>query len=82
MAISEVKRTHSADPNTFEDPKIVKISKLALILADKNIDEDTKLACLRLSAKTGIVTNSEAVELLLHMSELVDMMNDSSDAEA
>ena len=82
MAIQEVNRTPTADPNAVEEPKIVKVAKLALILADKYVEDTTKLACLRLGVKVGIVTEKEATELLLHKDELVALMSDTSDDDS
>ena len=49
MAITEVKKIHTAkkpDGNYIEDPKIVKVAKLVLILASDEVDIEEKRLCL------------------------------------
>lgn len=73
MAITEIKRTHTAampDENYVEDPKIVKIAKLVLILTDKDTDMDIKQCCLRLAVRMGHITETEAKQLALYKGEL------------
>ena len=73
MAITEIKRIHMAnkpDGNYIEDPKIIKVAKLALILADKDIDIDEKLLCVKIAERYGYITEVEAKQLLLYRAEL------------
>ena len=73
MAITEVKRIHTAnkpDGNYIEDPQIVKVAKLALILADKDTDIDEKLLCVKAAERYGYITSEEATQLLLYRAEL------------
>ena len=77
MAITEVKRVHTAnkpDGNYIEDPQIVKVAKLALILADKDIDVDEKLLCVKAAERFGYITEVEAKQLLLYRAELEEFM--------
>ena len=73
MAITEVKRIHTAnkpDGNYIEDPQIVKVAKLALILADKETGIDEKLLCVKAAERFGYITSEEATQLLLYRTEL------------
>ena len=73
MAITEVKKIHMAnkpDGNYIEDPKIVKVAKLALILADKDTDIETKRLCVMAAARMEYITKEEATQLLLYRVEL------------
>ena len=77
MAITEVKRNHTAnkpDGNYREDPKIVKVAKRALILADKNTDIEEKLLCVKVAERYGYITGEEAKQLLLYRAELEGFM--------
>lgn len=75
MTIQEVKREHTADVNAIPDPKIIKVAKLAIVLADKEVTDVTKNTCVRLAIKTGIVTEEEANQLLLYKAELEEILN-------
>ena len=73
MAITEVKRNHTAnkpDGNYIEDPQIIKVAKLALILASKDTDISEKLLCVKAAERFGIITGEEATQLLLYRTEL------------
>lgn len=73
MAIVEVKRIPTAnkpDENYIEDPNIVKVAKLALILASKDTDISEKLLCVKAAERFGIITGEEATQLLLYRKEL------------
>ena len=75
MAITEIKREHTANPDAIEDPKIVKVAKLALILADTSIEPGVKNACLRLAVKQGFITEAESKQLALYRSELENLLS-------
>ena len=78
MAITEVKRIHTTnkpDGNYIEDPQIVKVAKLALILADKDTDIDEKLLCIKIAERYGYITCEEAKQLLLYRTELEGFMD-------
>ena len=73
MARAEVTRIHIAkkpDENHIEDPVIVKVAKLALILADKDTDEETKRLCIKAAERFEYITKEEATQLLLYRTEL------------
>lgn len=59
-----------------EDPKIVKIAKLVLLLTDKNVDTDTKLGCLKLDINSNLISQDEAMELLMYLPDLKEFMED------
>ncbi len=73
MAKAEVTRIPTArqpDGNHIEDPVIVKIAKLALILADKDTDLETKRLCVMAAMRMRYITREEADQLLLYRTEL------------
>ena len=77
MAITEIKRTHTAkkpDENFIPDPNIVSIAKLAVLLADRSVDTETKLAMVRISKSLGRITEEEATQLLLYRGALEKML--------
>ena len=73
MANAEITRIPAArkpDENYIEDPVIVKIAKLALILADKDTDIETKRLCVMAAMRMEYITREEANQLLLYRVEL------------
>lgn len=56
--------------NYIEDPIIVKVAKLALILADKNIAIDERMLCVKAAERFCYITEEEAKQLLLYRKEL------------
>ena len=73
MANAEVTRIPTAkkpNENYIEDPVIVKIAKLALILADKDTDIETKRLCVMAAMRMEYITREEANQLLLYRVEL------------
>lgn len=52
------------------DPAIVRIAKLALILADKNIEPVDKLGCIQVGIRMGFLTKEEAMYLQMYTPEL------------
>ena len=66
---------------TFDDPKIIKIAKLTLILADSSVDMATKRSCLRLAVKMGYITSTEADVLAHHRKELESFMKEEKSAD-
>jgi hypothetical protein len=86
MAKAKVTRIHSTnkpDKNYIEDPVIVKIAKLALILADQDTDIETKCLCVKAAERFEYVTKEEATQLLLYRTELERFMtHDDEDVRA
>ena len=60
--------------STPEDSKIIKIAKLVLLLTSKDVDADTKAGCIKLDIKNGLITQNEAIDLLVHIQELQDFI--------
>lgn len=61
---------------SVDDPQIIKIAKLTLILADKSVDEGTKRGCLNLAVRMGYISKTDAAMLSLYRSELESFMED------
>ena len=84
MARAEVTRIHTArkpDENYIEDPVIVKVAKLALILADKDTDDETKRLCLKAAERFEYITQEEATQLLFYRTELERFRTHDEDSE-
>ena len=64
------------DGSYVDDPVIVKIAKLALILADKDTDMDTKLLCLKACERMGFITEEESKQLLFYKGTLESFWDD------
>ena len=64
----------NSDKATNEDPQIIKLAKLILILADKETPVEDKFGCLRLALLHETVTQEDAVYLWANLSELMDFM--------
>ena len=62
-----------------EDPKIIRLAKLVLILADKDTDLVDRLMCLKLGIRMGFLTEEEAVTLWANRSELEEFMTNPED---
>lgn len=58
------------DKNYVEDPAIVKVAKLVLILADKDTDIETKRLCVKALERFEYITPEEATQLLFYRTEL------------
>ena len=85
MARAEITRIHTAikpDENYIEDPAIVKVAKLALILADKDTDIETKRLCVKALERFEYITSEEATQLLLYRTELERFRTNDDDAES
>lgn len=79
--MAEVTRLCAATPNKHtgeEDSRILRIAKLALILADKETDVTDKLLCVKLGIRQGFLTEEEATELLAHRVDLEEFMASSN----
>ena len=60
------------DENYVDDPKIVKIAMLSLILTDKNTDFEIKRLSVMAALRMNYITEEEANQLLLYRVELED----------
>ena len=63
------------DGTYVDDPKVVKIAKLALILTDNNVDEDEKRLCVKAAERFGFITEEEGRQLLFYRGRLDEMRN-------
>lgn len=57
-----------------EDSNIIKIAKLVMLLTSPNVSKEDKLGCLKLDVKNGLITQDEAMELLISIDELKDFV--------
>lgn len=58
------------DENYIDDPKIVKIAMLSLILTDKNTDYEIRRLSVYAALRMGYITEEEANQLLLYRAQL------------
>lgn len=72
---TEVKAT-AVEAANIEDPDIVKIAKLALILADKATDAETKGCCIQVGIRLGFITKEEAAQLSMFTADLEQYAED------
>lgn len=82
MAVTDFNRVRTAkkpDENYIRDPKIVKIAKLALILADKDTDIETKYLCVKALERFEYITKEEATQLLLYRTDLERFFDDDDE---
>ena len=85
MARAEITKIHIArkpGENYIEDPAIVKVAKLALILADKDTDIKTKRLYVKALERFEYITPVEATQLLLYRTELERFRTNDDDAES
>jgi len=68
--VTRIPTVKKLDENHFEDPKIVKIAMLSLILTDKNTDYDIKRLSVMAALRMKYITEEEANQLLLYRVEL------------
>jgi len=59
-----------------EDSRIVKIAKLVLLLMNNTVDKETKIGCIRLDIQNGLITQEDALDLLISLPELEDFIAD------
>ena len=64
------------DGSYIEDPRIVKVAKLVMILASDNVDIEEKRLCLKAAERFNIVTEEEARQLMLYRTALEAFGND------
>ncbi len=58
------------DGSYIDEPRIVKVAMLGLILTDENVDEREKLACVRIAERLGFITGEEGRQLLFYRGRL------------
>lgn len=59
---------------TSEDPQIIKLAKLVLILADTETPLEDKFGCLKLALIQETITQEDAVYLWANLKELEDFI--------
>ena len=64
-----------------EDPKIIRIAKLALIIADKETEDIDKLGCIKLAVRMGYITKEEGAQLFAYRPELEEFMGETTEGE-
>ena len=77
--MADVTNLHTArkpDKNYIEDPRIVKVAKLVMILVSDNVDIEEKRLCLKAAERFNIVTEEEARQLMLYRTALEAFGND------
>ena len=61
------------DGTYVDDPKIVKIAMLGLILTDDNVEEREKVGCVNILRRLGFITEEEARQLLFYRGRLQEI---------
>lgn len=68
--VTRISTVRKPDENYVDDPKIVKIATLALILTDKNTDFEIKRLSVMAALRMKYITEEEANQLLLYRAQL------------
>ena len=84
--MAEITRLGNVSPaptheESVEEPKVVRIAKLALILADKSVDDIDKAICIQVGLRTGFLTEEEAESLLAYREEIENFLETSEEEE-
>ena len=74
-----IKLNSQITSDNTEEPKIIKVAKLALILADKDTYTADKLACIKIAVRMGYITKEEGAVLFPYIPELESFMEDSEE---
>ena len=61
------------DGSYVDEPRIVKVAMLALILTDDNVDEEEKQLCVMAARRLGFITEDESRQLLFYRGKLKEM---------
>ena len=61
------------DGSYVDEPRIVKVAMLALILTDDNIDEEEKQLCVMAARRLGFITEEEGRQLLFYRGKLKEI---------
>lgn len=64
------------DGSYVDDPVIIKIAKLVLILADRDTDLETKRLCVKACERMGYITEEESRQLLFYKGMLEGFWDD------
>ena len=68
--VTRIPTARKPDENQINEPKIVKIAMLSLILTDKNTDFEIKRLSVLAALRMNYITEEEANQLLLYRVEL------------
>ena len=68
--VTRIPTARKPDENQINEPKIVKIAILSLILTDKNTDFEIKRLSVMAALRMNYITEEEANQLLLYRVEL------------
>ena len=68
--VTGIPTARKPDENYIDDPKIVKIAMLSLILTDKNTDYEIKRLSVMAALRMKYITEEEANQLLLYRTQL------------
>ena len=68
--VTGIPTTKKPDGEYYNEPAIVKVAMLGLILADKDTDIGEKRLCVMAAMRMGYITREEADQLLLYRAEL------------
>ena len=68
--VTRIPTARKSDENYIDDPKIVKIAMLSLILTDKNTDYEIKRLSVMAALRMKYITEEEANQLLLYRTQL------------
>ncbi len=67
------------DGSYEDEPKVVKIAMLGLILTDDTVDEDEKQLCAMVCQRLGFITEEERIQLLLFRDRLNEIRSHSDE---
>ena len=67
------------DGSYVDEPKVVKIAMLGLILTDDTVDEDEKQLCAMAAQRLGFITEEERIQLLLFRDRLNEIRSHSDE---
>ena len=67
------------DGSYVDEPKVVKIAMLGLILTDDTVDEDEKQLCAMACQRLGFITEEERIQLLLFRDRLNEIRSHSDE---
>ena len=68
--VTRIPTARKPDENYIDDPKIVKIAMLSLILTDKNTDYEIKRLSVMAALRMNYISEEEANQLLLYRAQL------------
>jgi len=66
------KNTEMSNAMEVEDPKVIKIAKLAMIVADPKVELKDKYICIKIAIKQGTITEEEGAIFIAYRPELTD----------